>query len=174
MTAAILRAAGGAPRVADGEDRALIERFRLVDGKIRHAPDIEVAVSGRLEGRAQGGMAEALRRRARNLDEETDAALEPAVDAYRRVLARARLRAVRDEWQGAEALARDLLLPQAVMGSALRAGTFGAGWAMVERMSPVLHRRRVKFVDLARETRQAMALRDLVARRGHAESLHAG
>lgn len=174
MTAAVLRAAGGAPRVAAGEDRALIERFRLVDAKIRHAPDIEVAVSGRLEGRAPGGMAEALRRRARNLDEETDAALEPAVDAYRRVLARARLRAVRDERQGAEALAQDLLIPQTVVAAALRAGTFGAGWAMVERMSPVLHRRRVKFVDLARETRQAMALRDLVARRGHAESLHAG
>jgi GT2 family glycosyltransferase len=173
MTAAILRAAGGAPRVAAGEDRALIERFRLVDAKIRHAPDIEVAVSGRLEGRAQGGMAEALRRRALNLDEETDAALEPAVDAYRRVLARARLRAVRDEWQGAESLARDLLIPQAVMGSALRAGTFGAAWAMVERTSPVLHRRRVKFVDLARETRQAMALRDQVARCGRAETLHA-
>jgi hypothetical protein len=29
---------------------------------------------------------------------------------------------------------------------------------MVERQSPVLHRRRVKFVNLARETRQAIAL----------------
>jgi hypothetical protein len=36
-----------------------------------------------------------------------------------------------------------------------------------------LHRRRVKFVDLARETRQAMALRDQVARCGRAETLHA-
>jgi glycosyltransferase involved in cell wall biosynthesis len=169
MTTSILRAAGGAPRVAAGEDRALIERCRLVDARIRHAPRIEVAVSGRLEGRAPGGMAESLRRRARHLDEETDAALEPAVDAYRRVLARARLRAVRGDEGSAESLARDLLIHPALMADALRLGPFGACWAMVERISPVLHRRRVKFVDLARETRQAIALRDLVA--GHHPAL---
>jgi GT2 family glycosyltransferase len=158
MRVAIFRAAGGAPRVAAGEDRALIERFRLIDAKIRHAPEIEVAVSGRLEGRARGGMAEALSRRAFFPDEETDAALEPAVDFYRRVLARARLRAIGQDERAAESLARDLLINPALMEMAVRAKTFGAGWAMVERQSPVLHRRRVKFVNLARETRQAIAL----------------
>jgi hypothetical protein len=34
---------------------------------------------------------------------------------------------------------------------------------MVAENSPVLRRRRVKFVDLARETRQALALRDAAA-----------
>jgi hypothetical protein len=159
MTVEILRAVGGAPRVPYGEDRALIERFRLADARIRHAPDIEVPVSGRLEGRAKGGMAEALSRRARQRDEETDAALEPAVDAYRRVLARARLRGIGNK-RAAESFARDLLIDPDAMAIALQAGTFGAAWAIVERLSPVLLRRRVKFVDLARETRQAIAIRD--------------
>ncbi len=159
MTAAILRAAGGAPRVPSGEDRALIARFRLLDAKIRHAPDIEVAVSGRLDGRAKGGMAESLKRRAHRADEETDDALEPAVDAYRRVLARASLRGVRDDPEAAAALARDLLMHEHIMEAALQSRTFGAAWAVVENASPVLQRRRLKFVDLARETRQAIALR---------------
>ncbi len=159
MTAAILHKAGGAPRVASGEDRALIERFRLVDAAIRHAPEIEVAVSGRLRGRAAGGMAQTLHRRAHRLDDAADDALEPAVDAYRRVLARARLRAARRNSGDAAALARDLLITP----EALHAPAFGAAWAQVQRLSPVLHRRRVRFVDLARETRQAIALRDLAA-----------
>jgi len=164
MTVKILNAAGGPPRVAAGEDRALIERFRLVDAKIRHAPDIEVAVSGRLNGRAKGGMAEALSRRAAMPDQETDAALEPAVDAYRRVLARARLRGIGSDDREAAALARDLLIDPGVMAQAVRGKTSGAAWAAVETLSPVLHRRRVKFVELARETRQAMAIRDSVER----------
>jgi GT2 family glycosyltransferase len=178
MTASILHAAGGAPRVPHGEDRALIERFRLVDARIRHAPDIEVPVSGRLEGRAKGGMAESLSRRARQPDEETDAALEPAVDAYRRLLARARLRRAGNNIRAAEALARDLLIDPDIMAIALRAGNFGAAWALVERLSPVLHRRRVKFTSLARETRQAMALLGQAAQDCEAasmeRSIHAG
>jgi len=163
MTTKILSAAGGAPRVPHGEDRALVARFRLADAKIRHAPDIEVPVSGRLNGRAQGGMAESLSRRARQPDRETDAALEPAVDAYRRVLAKARLRALGNDKRAAEILARDLLIDPDLLTVALRSGTFGAAWAIVQRLSPVLRRRRVKFADLARETRQAMAIRDSAA-----------
>jgi len=164
MNSAILRAAGGAPRVASGEDRALIERFRLVDARVRHAPEIEVAVSGRLQGRADGGMAQTLQRRAHRLDEAADSDLEPAVDAYRRVLARARLRRARLDAREAAALARDLLIQPEEMTQALSARHFGAAWASVQARSPVLRRRTVRFVDLARETRQAVALRDQAAR----------
>jgi GT2 family glycosyltransferase len=59
----VLESVGGAPAVAAGEDRLLIERLRLVDARIRHAADIAVQVSGRLEGRAAGGMAETIKRR---------------------------------------------------------------------------------------------------------------
>jgi hypothetical protein len=160
MTSAILAKAGGAPHVAAGEDRALIERLQLFDARIRHAPDIEVTVSGRMAGRAVGGMAEALSRRAQKLDELTDAALEPAVDAYRRVLARARLRAIRQGGNGAAELAQDLLVNPGVVTAALRGAHFGAAWSVVQRMSPVLQRRRVGFAALARETRHAISLRD--------------
>ncbi len=172
MTAAILREAGGAPRVPHGEDRALIQRFRTVDAKIRHAPDIEVQVSARLEGRAAGGMAEALRRRANKLDEMTDAAFEPAVDAYRRVLARARLRAIRGSLQAGGELAQDLLVHPARLAAALQAKYFGAAWEIVQKMSPVLQRRRVKFAALAGETRQAIALRDQLVQDLMAEQVH--
>ena len=101
---------GGAPRVASGEDRALIEKLRHVDARIRHAPHIKVIVSGRLEGRAAGGMAETIRRRLIEADEFLDEAIEPVVDAYRRAKARAALREVRDGQGSAVLFAQDLLL----------------------------------------------------------------
>jgi GT2 family glycosyltransferase len=159
MRAAVLRRAGGAPHVAAGEDRALIERLRLVDARIRHAPGIAVRVSGRLVGRASGGMAEALKRRAQKSDALTDDRLEPAVDAYRRSLAKARLRAAR-AGQADPSLAEDLLISDGAINRALRAQYFGAAWADVQRQSPVLRRRRVPFANLANETRQALKLRE--------------
>jgi hypothetical protein len=160
LTEAVLRRAGGAPGVANGEDRALIERLRRVDARIRHAPEICVRVSGRLDGRATGGMAAALKRRAAQLDVMTDAALEPAVDAYRRVLARAQLRGVFAGGGGMDGLARDLLIAPMAMGAALDTAYFGEAWARVQAASPVLRRRRVAFAALARETRLALRLRD--------------
>jgi GT2 family glycosyltransferase len=163
MRAAILALAGGAPHVANGEDRALIERLRLVDARIRHASDITVRVSGRVDGRASGGMAAAIKRRLLRRDELTDDRLEPAVDAYRRALAKARLRHLR-AGQSENGLAQDLLISEAAMTRALRTKNFGAAWADIQRLSPVLQRRRVPFAHLARETRQAFLLRDHLRR----------
>jgi hypothetical protein len=173
VTEAALRRAGGAPDVASGEDRALIEKLRRVDARIRHAPEICVRVSGRLEGRAAGGMAAALKRRAARLDVMTDEALEPAVDAYRRVLARARVRSVFASGGGAAPLARDLLMTPMTMGAALDTAYFGEAWARVQAASPVLRRRRVAFAALARETRLALRLRDEI-REGQAVRLLVG
>jgi len=158
VRAEMLRRAGGAPRVAAGEDRALVAHLGLVDARIRHAPDIQVAVSGRLQGRAAGGMAATMTRRLARQDQLTDETLEPTVDAFRRCLIRARLRDV--SRTGAAALAADLMMAPAVLRDALRAPYFGAAWAAIQRESPILRRRRVAFLDLARETRQALALRD--------------
>jgi len=158
MTLDILRRSGGPPRVAASEDRALIERARRVDGRIRHAPEIFVTVSGRLEGRATGGMAETIRRRMQVQDMFADAALEPAVDAYRRALAKARLRRLWLTGTGADRLAEDLLLDRAAISFAARAAYFGRAWAHVQKASPVLRRRLVPYRDLARETRQAEEL----------------
>jgi glycosyltransferase involved in cell wall biosynthesis len=160
IRAATLRRAGGAPHVATGEDRALVERLLLVDAKIRHAPNISVCVSGRLEGRADGGMAATLKRRLQRRDVWTDDRLEPTVDSHRRLLAKLRLRAVVLGREDADLLAEDLLLSTGEMRHALRAQYFGATWAEIQRLSPVLQRRRVAFSNLKREIRQAVALRE--------------
>jgi GT2 family glycosyltransferase len=159
MRCNVLQSAGGPPHVASGEDRILIERLRLIDARIRHAPDITVQVSGRLEGRAPGGMAETIKRRMIRQDELTDAKLEPAVDAFRRAKAQARLRAVRQGREDSGALARDLLIAPAEMRAFLRADFHGVAWAGLQATSPVLQRRRVAFADLPREIRFALDLR---------------
>jgi hypothetical protein len=156
----ILILAGGPPRVAACEDRILVEKLRLVDARIRHAPGIRVQVSGRIEGRAAGGMAETLARRMIRQDALTDEKLEPAIDALRRATAQARLRAVRQGDANATALAADLLIGPEQMRGILQASFHGQAWAEIQRISPVLHRRRVAFADLEREIRIATGLRD--------------
>ena len=160
VRAQVLRRAGGAPRVASGEDRALVAKLALFDARIRHAPQIQVTVSGRLQGRAAGGMAETIKRRLSRPDWLTDDALEPTIDAYRRVLTRCRLRAVAHGDAIANELALDLLIDKPTLNVALRQPYFGMSWDYIQRKSPVLRRRRVAFAELARETRQALALRE--------------
>jgi hypothetical protein len=159
MRCNVLQLAGGPPHVASCEDRILIERLRLIDARIRHSRDITVQVSGRLEGRAPGGMAETIKRRMSRQDELTDAKLEPAVDALRRAEAQARLRSVRQGHEDSGALARDLLIAPAEMRALLRTDFHGVAWAGIQASSPVLRRRRVAFADLPREIRFALDLR---------------
>jgi GT2 family glycosyltransferase len=158
VTAAALRRAGGPPSVAAGEDRALVASLRAADGKIRHAPEIVVTVSGRLQGRAAGGMAETISRRLAWPDAWADEAVEPAIDAYRRALAKAGLRSVRAGEKSGQSLADDLLMSPSAIRWAQLHPYFGAAWNMVQRLSPVLHRRRVAVADLPKETRQAAHL----------------
>ncbi|MEM7566228.1 MAG: glycosyltransferase family A protein [Pseudomonadota bacterium] len=51
---------GGAPVRAASEDVALAQEVRLQGGRVRRCPRVRVAVSARLTGRAQGGMAQTL------------------------------------------------------------------------------------------------------------------
>jgi GT2 family glycosyltransferase len=156
VTARKFRAVGGMPGLASGEDRALIRRLRLIDARIRHAPGLNVSVSGRVEGRAAGGMAEVIKRRMVQQDEFTDEQIEPAAEAIRRARTRRR---VRDLWRrggGRAGLARDLAIPQTLLDAALGAAFFGTCWDMIERASPRLARRRVAFADVTRETAIAM------------------
>jgi hypothetical protein len=63
LRAAMFDAIGGLPEIPVGEDRALIEAVLRRDGRIRHANAPHVTASARVEGRAEGGMATALRDR---------------------------------------------------------------------------------------------------------------
>ena len=85
LRASMLRRVGGVPCLHSGEDRALIGRLRLIDARVRHDPQISVIVSGRIEGRAQGGMADTMRRRMVKQDEFADDRVEPAWAAFDRL-----------------------------------------------------------------------------------------
>jgi hypothetical protein len=67
----------GVPHVPSGEDRALMNALRRIDARIRHDPAVRVTVSGRFVGRAEGGMADTIRRRLIHQDVFTDESLEP-------------------------------------------------------------------------------------------------
>ena len=184
--------AGGIPAIRSGEDRAFVRALWMMDAPVRHDPAIAVTVSGRIEGRAEGGMAEAIRRRMVQQDEFTDDLAEPAIDAFRRYALRGRvrrawraidvLRRPDDRWtseRGAserwsserwsserwsserwanEGLAAALALSYQQLAVCLAHQFFGSAWAALEACSPVLRRRRLRFVDVPAELTIAEAL----------------
>jgi hypothetical protein len=151
------RRAGGIPNIRSGEDRAFVRALWMSDARVRHDPTIQVVVSGRIIGRAEGGMADAMRRRMVQQDEFTDEQIEPGADAFRRYVLRARARRV---WSGMPepSLAADLALSPKCLSGCVARPAFGSMWAALEARSPVLQRRRVRFTDLAREIVAAEAL----------------
>jgi len=162
VTLAAYRRAGGIPAVLLGEDRAFFNALRRIDARIRHAPDIAVIVSARLEGRAQGGMADTMRRRIERPDPFLDARLEPAADALRRACRRRRLR---ETWsmpgRGVVREAARLGLAPARLAELVTSEHFGSAWAAVEAASPVLrHRARVTLAALPAQTARALRIRD--------------
>ncbi len=149
---------GGIPSVSSGEDRAFVQALRLMDARIRHHPAIRVIVSGRTVGRAEGGMADAIRRRMIRQDEFTDAQVEPAHDALRRFTLRRRARLAWSSGADHGTLAAHLALHPKRLAEALSAEFFGATWARIEADSPVLRRQPVRFVDLPGEIAAANRL----------------
>lgn len=119
---------GGFPDLATREDRGFVEAAEARDWRIRHSETARVRTSCRLDGRAAGGMAGALRARILEEDPFVDELLEPAD----RTLRRARLRgALRREWGG-------------------RPG-FGAAWARLLRDTPLMEPARMRLSELVRE-----------------------
>jgi hypothetical protein len=162
IRAEAFRRVGGIPAMPSGEDRAFVRALWMMDARVRHDPTIRVTVSGRIVGRAEGGMADAIRRRIVQQDEFTDDQVEPAADAFRRYGLRQR---VRRTWGGSAdaALAGDLAVSRTRLAEALAHRCFGAAWAELEGASPILARRRVRFVDLPTEIAAAEALLRLLA-----------
>lgn len=146
---------GGIPAIPFGEDRAFVASLWRMDARVRHDPGIRVVVSGRIAGRAEGGMADAIRRRMVRQDEYADDQAEPVADAVRRYGLRGR---VRQAWLSRridDELAGDLGIPLSRLSDALSRFFFGAAWTELERVSPLLKRRRVRFVDLCEEIAHA-------------------
>ena len=157
-TVRIWRQAGGIPPVRLGEDRAFFDALRRVDARIRHSTAARVIVSGRLHGRARGGMADTMRRRLTEPDRFLDGRLEPAEDAAFRALWRQRLRRAWGDERGAiaeQGAAAELELPVEALGRLLLKPYFGAAWTAIEAHSRRLRRRRVPVSDLPIQAAEA-------------------
>lgn len=163
VSVAAFRKVGGIPDVSSGEDRAFVRALWMIDARVRHDPAIRVTVSGRVVGRAKGGMADTIRRRMVRQDEFTDDQAELAADAFRRYRLRQRIRRA---WKSAPdpALEADLGLSREVISEALAHRFFGRAWADLEIVSPILQRRRVRFSDLSAEIEAAQALLEQFAK----------
>ncbi len=156
VTLGAYRRAGGVPPLAVGEDRAFFAALRRADARIRHAPDVCVTVSGRIDGRAVGGMADTIRRRLVAPDAFLDDALEPAANRVRRARLRAEVRRLfQGQGDAPSWLSRALGCDAASLDAALRQGTFGVAWEIIEGMAAGLAPVRVPVADLADETRKA-------------------
>lgn len=153
-----LLSVGGVPAVRSGEDRALVAAFRRVDARIRHEPSVWVTVSGRTQGRAEGGMAETIARRIVRQDMHVDASLEPVADRVRRIELRKRARLAwtqdRRGWPLPE-MADELCVTPGLLRTWLGSPHFGTAWAQVERHSPVLARTPMPRHEVASQLRLA-------------------
>ena len=133
----VYRAVGGLPAAPLGEDRGFYLALRRIDARIRHAPEVGVVVSGRIVGRAKGGMADTMRRRMVRPDRYLDEALEPAMDRVARLRARAAARRA--------------------FGANGARGGFGAAW---EAVSAGMVSRRVAAASLPAEMERALVMLD--------------
>ena len=171
VTVAAYRKAGGMVPLPTGEDRGFLRSLRLVDAKVRHAPEVRVTVSGRLQGRASGGMAETIARRMIRQDEMLDADLEPAATCLRRAMLRAQARKVwnahdtiSSSWpQAVQDLADAAQLPVLDVARWVRTRHFGAAWTCIEAASPVLIR--IEVMRRALDLQVAAAQRILASLR---------
>jgi len=158
VTAHMYRLAGGLPALPSGEDRAFFEALRRVDARIRHSPDVHVTVSGRIHGRAAGGMAETIRRRLTTPDLFLDDRLEPADDCARRARLRNALRQSLTQPGLLPRIAAETNILQYRIAERLRCGSFGSAWAFVESESFTLVKRKVAVAELAYQIARAEAI----------------
>ncbi len=155
VTTQIYALAGGMPAVPVGEDRAFFTALRHVDARIRHAPSCHVTVSGRMHGRAAGGMADTIRRRMVSPDAYLDDRLEPADACARRADLRRRLRACLADHSLVTEFAEDVGLDAQWVTALVQAGSLGKAWTAIEENSEVLLRRRIAVVDLPEQMMRA-------------------
>lgn len=156
VTRAIYRRIGGLPPAPLGEDKALVALLRRFDARIRFDPDVRVLTSGRTQGRAAGGVADALRLRNQDPAAECDEALEDCTIAYRRALWRGRLR--RTGLDNAARWRKALRLPEMAARRIAKVRGFGEAWEFIEQGSPLLVRRALRPQELPGQIEAASRL----------------
>jgi Glycosyl transferase family 2 len=153
LTVESYRRVGGLPRVPLGEDKALVAQLLHHDLKIRFEPGIRVVTSGRVDGRAPGGVADTLRIRSIEPEAFCDEALEPFRIAIERARSRRRLRLLRQRGELSE-ISRwcEMLSISRDEGRRIvEADTFGRAWSIAEAGSSLLRRRMLTPADLPGE-----------------------
>lgn len=154
------------PRVAHSEDKLLARMLESRGCRVRHDCETKIHTSGRLLGRAVGGMADALRTRIRVPNTPCDERLECARNAHFRAKLR---RALRETFNKASVTGPDRM---AVLSAfALNADevtwdeeptTFHAFWERLERTHPRLQRRAITPDRLMAEIKHAERLLTLM------------
>ncbi len=141
----VYRDIGGLPPLPVGEDRALFDAIRKMDGKIRHSLTAHVTASARMVGRASGGMADALRLRGSN-EYLCDDILEPANALLHRNFTR---REARKAWEKGDL--KNWLLKSNFRVDSKIFETFGLTWENIEKNNQVLARKRLCSSELTYE-----------------------
>jgi glycosyltransferase involved in cell wall biosynthesis len=147
------RAVGGMPDQPAGEDRAFIDAIRAHDLVVRHDPTIEVVTSGRLEGRAIGGVADTIRLRCEVPDSHCDLRLERVLNFVNRCFWRRTLRrlhasgSLKATWRWAPFLAIGRQTALSIANSPFAGQTLAA----IEIASPRLAYRPVRPSALLRQ-----------------------
>jgi hypothetical protein len=157
-----IRQLGDFPSIACGEDRAFIRAMEAKDLRVRHDLATRVHTSGRLFGRALGGMADTLRHRTHVPESPCDERLECADNACLRASLRATWRRMqlspKSERALVEQFAKDLAVPLQAVASAAAMKTFGQSWDALEAASPRLVRHPVLPSVLPHEIQRASNL----------------
>jgi len=157
LTLAAYRAVGGVPLQPLGEDRALIQSLEHRDAWIRHCLVTRVTTSCRLDGRAEGGMADTIRQRIAEPNALCDEMLEPLLDAIHRNYWRGTLRRQHalGQLRGTGDWAGFLGIEEALATRLAGEAYFGALWHQVERASPMLRFSRLRPTQLPLEIKRA-------------------
>ena len=134
---AAYEAVGGMPDKALGEDGTFTALLDESGFKVRHALDVSVLTSCRLDGRAAGGAADTMRHRRDVPDAPCDDELEPAFNTLYRATLRGFLRKALKEKNPDRALWR---LRREGRLECDAAGSFADIWKNIEAQHPVLRR----------------------------------
>ncbi len=131
---------GGMPAIPCGEDRAFVAAAIAGDWRVRYSSAVKVTTSCRIDGRAAGGMAQTLARRAANPEAECDDSLELASTALFRARART---AFQQHWRHGKPsgnLLEALSIDRADTDCLRLANRGGEAWGRIEDRSPRLKR----------------------------------
>jgi GT2 family glycosyltransferase len=127
----VYAAVGGLPALPFREDLAFVSRVRSAGYRLRHAPDVRVQVSARLDGRAPGGMADCLRQWIAEAEEHRPHLVELPASTLHRLEKRRRIR----DLATADAMTRHVMLNAFGLPETQALGDADIA-ALVERLVP--------------------------------------